>query len=112
MFGNNSEQYKIFSLNMSIIAKFHVLPPLWYNGITKSYIEINSSQLMQDYINEIDDVRKALNRVRQERDEAEKEIDGLKDEIESLNKTLENKMEDFLKLKEVSFEETYKILLF
>ena len=43
MFGNNSEQYKIFSLNMSIIAKFHVLPPLWYNGITKSYIEINSS---------------------------------------------------------------------
>ena len=67
---------------------------------------------MQDYINEIEDTRKALNRVRQERDEAENEIDVLKDEVESLNKTLENKTEDFLKLKEVSFEERYKIILF
>ena len=61
---------------------------------------------MQDYINEMEDTRKALNRVRQERDEAENEIDVLKDEVESLNKTLEKKMEDFLKLKEVSFEES------
>ena len=61
---------------------------------------------MQDYINEMEDTRKALNRVRQERDEAENEIDVLKDEVESLNKTPEKKMEDFLKLKEVSFEES------